>query len=332
QRYWSARQRYAEQGLAPVRAALAGADFIAADQLVREKVNPLYEEANARAVELLNLLSNQARANFNEVNERNELIATVAVAGIALSSLAVLLCGLFFFRGAVLPLQSAVTALERIAEGNLSGENGHDGYGEPGRVMASVSMMQLHLKVMIDEIRCSSGSIREQCARLNQTMMNVAQHSEEQHDRVYQTVDAAAVSCDGLKRLADDAEALLLLAERAGAWCEPAPAPALAETVAAAEPALQAAPTPAAEPSDLDWLDLEPEPCAAQEDNLAQRAQGLAAAARIEAFSMSDTMAQMNQVAMLIVENRGDVQDAWAASQQLESTAAELDKLVKYFD
>jgi len=61
-------------------------------------------------------------------------------------------------------------------------------------------------------------------------------------------------------------------------------------------------------------------------------AQELAAAVRIEAFSMGDTVAQMNQVAMLIVENRGEVQGAWAASQRLEQTAQELDKLVKYFD
>jgi aerotaxis receptor len=40
----------------------------------------------------------------------------------------------------------------------------------------------------------------------------------------------------------------------------------------------------------------------------------------------------MNQVAMLIVGNRGEVQDAWAASQRLESTARELDLLVQYFD
>jgi methyl-accepting chemotaxis protein len=53
---------------------------------------------------------------------------------------------------------------------------------------------------------------------------------------------------------------------------------------------------------------------------------------RLEAFSLGDTVAQMNQVAMLIVENRGEVQEAWAASQQLERTAGELDKLVKYFD
>jgi aerotaxis receptor len=35
---------------------------------------------------------------------------------------------------------------------------------------------------------------------------------------------------------------------------------------------------------------------------------------------------------MLIVENRGEVQGAWAASQKLEKTAHELDQLVKYFD
>ncbi|MBC7857279.1 MAG: hypothetical protein H7Z39_00580 [Burkholderiaceae bacterium] len=97
----------------------------------------------------------------------------------------------------------------------------------------------------------------------------------------------------------------------------------------------QAPATPAAQDTQdpLEWAALLPEDTqAARPDALAPMAQDLATAARIEAFAMGDTVAQMNQVAMLIVENRADVQDAWAASQRLEQTAGELDRLVKYFD
>jgi methyl-accepting chemotaxis protein len=65
---------------------------------------------------------------------------------------------------------------------------------------------------------------------------------------------------------------------------------------------------------------------------LTKMSQELAGAARIEAFSAEETASQMNQVAALIVENRGEVQGAWAASQQLEQAAQELDKLVKNFE
>lgn len=295
-KYWGARNRYVESGLAPARLALEQGDFATAGQLMGERINPLYEEANKTAAELLDFLSAKAKRNFQNVEERNELIIVVAVIGISAGCLIVLFAGVYFFRATVVPLQSAVLALERIAEGNLSGETDTKGYGEPGRVMTGVAIMQLHLKVMMDEIRVSSGSIREQCQRLNTTMMNLAEHSEEQHDRVYQTVDAATASAEGLGRLAEDAERMMALAEQAGG------------------------------------VVLEGGSGFAEGGELSKMAQELAAAVRIEAFSMGDTVAQMNQVAMLIVENRGEVQGAWAASQRLEKTAQELDKLVKYFD
>ncbi|RZI44295.1 PAS domain S-box protein [Herbaspirillum sp. HC18] len=307
-RYWVARNRYVEGGLFPARRALEKGNFEEADKVMTGSINPLYDEANRRAVDLLTFLSARAQGNFARVADRNELISIVAVAGITAGCLIVLFAGVYFFRATVLPLQSAVVALERIGEGNLSGENDTSGYGEPGRVMTGVTMMQLHLKVMMDEIRQWSGSIREQCQRLNETMMNLAQHSEEQHDRVYQTVDAATLSCEGLNRLADDAEAMMQLAERMEGHVGLGPL--------AHETGAEAA-VPHAGGGD---------------PRLEQMAHDLAAAVRIEAFSMGDTVSQMNQVAMLIVENRGDVQGAWAASQKLEKTANELEKLVKYFD
>ena len=288
-KYWSARQRYVDAGLTPARLALERGDFRGAEQILSGNIDPLYDEANNRASDLLRFLSDKARGNFTAVAERNDLIIFVAILGITGGCMIVLIAGIYFFRATVVPLQTSVVELERIAEGNLSGETDTSGYGEPGRVMTGVAIMQLHLKVMMDEIRQSAGSIREQCQRLNSTMMNLAQHSEEQHDRVYQTVDAASLSCEGLGKLADDAEQIMQLAEAAVA----------------------------ADGSDA---------------GLPQRAQDLVAAVRLEAFVMSDTVGQMNQVAALIVENRGDVQSAWAASQKLEQTARELDKLVKYFD
>ncbi|WP_420474475.1 Tar ligand binding domain-containing protein [Noviherbaspirillum sp. ST9] len=287
--YWQARNRYVESGLMPARAALEKGDFAAAGTAMSERVNPLYDDANRQAAALLEFLSTKAEANFRAVADRNQLIIVVAIVGITAGCLIVLFAGIYFFRATVVPLQSAVVALERIAEGNLSGEADTSGFGEPGRVMTGVAIMQLHLKVMMDEIRVSSGSIREQCQRLNTTMMNLAEHSEEQHDRVYQTVDAASLSAEGLGRLADEAERMMLMSEQVGG-------------------------------------------VAGDGGEMAKMAQELAAAVRIEAFSLGDTVGQMNQVAMLIVENRGEVQGAWAASQRLEKTAQELDKLVKYFD
>lgn len=287
--YWRARNRYVQEGLMQAKAALVNNDYKLAEALLLHVVNPLYDEANRKVSALLTHLAERAQGNFARLAQRNDTIAAVAVAGIVLGSLLMVLAGLYFFRATVMPLQKAVAALENIAEGNLSDEVDAEAYGEPGRVMAAVAVMQTHLKVMMNEIQQSSDSIRQQCHNLNQTMMNVAEHSDEQHDRVYQTLDAIVESCSGLGALANNAETLMQ---------------AIGTEAVGAPPA-----------ADVHALALE-----------------VADAARVQAFSVEDVATQLRQVAALIVDNRAEVQGAWSASQQLEKTAGELDKLVKYFE
>lgn len=321
-KYWQARNRYVEEGLWAARSALRQGDYRQAETLLLTRVNPLYDDANGRVGVLLKYLSDRAKSNFIQVTEWNRGISAVAIAGITLGSLFMILAGVYFFRATVMPLQKAVGALENIAEGNLSDTVESDAHGEPGRVMAAVMVMQMHLKVMMDEIRQSSGSIREQCRNLNQTMMNLAEQSEEQHDRIYQTLDASLEACNGLGALAANAD-VLMQAVGGGA------APALGQVASAAQvaspddelfgsPVIDSeaeSPTGSGEGGDLDFLAAE-----------------VAGGARIQAFALEDMANQLRQVASLIVQNREQVQGAWAASQQLEKTALELDKLVKYFE
>lgn len=315
--YWQARSRYVTEGLMAAKAALEQGDFAAAEQRLLKNVNPLYREANLKVEDLLRYLSAKAEGNFLGVAERNEKISILAVAGVAFGILVVMVSGFFFFRGTVMPLETSIASLERITEGNLSGNAVSTGYGEPGRVMAAVATMQVNLKVMMDEIRQSSGAIHEQCRRLNHTMMNLAQHSEEQHDRVYQALDSIARSCGDLDRLARNAEAVSHVAESSES--------VIAEILEKCLPALE-------ETEAVPQSRVDPESVVVGNRELTKMSRELAGAARIEAFSAEETASQMNQVAALIVENRGEVQGAWAASQQLEQAARELDKMVKNFE
>lgn len=323
--YWRSRNRYVEEGLLAAKSALLRADYPQAERLLLAKVNPLYDEANGNVNLLLKHLSERGKYNFDLVTERNRGIAVVAVAGIALGSLMMILAGGYFFRATVMPLQRAVVALENIAEGNLSESIDADAHGEPGRVMAAVAVMQMHLKVMMDAIRQSSGSIREQCRNLNQTMMNLAEQSEEQHDRIYQALDASLDAGAGLGTLASNAEALMQAVEEGGV------PETVGETEGNAQPGSRDAVSsglPALETESSDPFPLGESPGS----GLNFLAREVASAARIQSFALEDVAAQLRLVASLIVQNREEVQGAWAASQQLETTALELDKLVKYFE
>lgn len=348
QAYWEARNRYVQDGLLKAKLALEAGDYAQVEQLLVSSVSPLYEQANVRVMVLLDHLSERGQTRFTKVTQRNQSIIVTAIAGIALSCLALMVAGFFFYRVTVLPLQKAVLALEDIADGQLSGPVDTGGYGEPSRVMAAVKFMQTHLKVMLHEIQQSSDSIHQQCHKLNQTMMNLAENSEEQHDRVYQTLDACTESSHGLRAMAVNADSLWQsmqagdsptahdAAMPAGAQpigLEPMPAELLAllgdtpdHPPAGAQnmPATRAATAPVAPTPER------PQPSA--QGQLHHLVQEVAGAARAQSVAVDDVVRQLHQIAGLIVQNREVVQGAWAATQKLEKTAGELEALVKHFE
>lgn len=347
--YIQARARYVDEGLIPASAAIEGEDYLQAQRIFFNQISPLYDAANIRASNLLNYLFERGNAKLVDATNRGDIVFYMAVAGISMSCLVLMIAGFFFFRITAYPLEKAVVSLEAIAEGNLSNNIDPSGYGEPGRVMTAVMVTQMHLKVMLHEIRQSSDSIHQQCHNLNQVMMNLAEHSDEQQDRIYQTVDAVNASRTAMSTIASHMESLLNavhsndddstslsatvpsqasmpvfdfmpaeLMDVFGDSFAPTPTPA---PVQAPEPAVEEVAPVAAMPMQA------PVP-----KELGQEVQTVANAARSQALEIEAMSGQLHQVAHLIVQNREDVQGAWAASQRLQKTARELDELVKYFD
>lgn len=346
--YITARDRYVSEGLLPAIQAIEAEDYLQAQRAFFTHVIPLYDTANARASTLLAYLSERGSAKLVDATARGDLIFKLAVAGITLSCLVLVVAGIFFFRITARPLEKAVLTLEDIAEGNLSNHVDPSGYGEPGRVMTAVMVTQMHLKVMIHEIQQSSASMHQQCNHLNQVMMNLAEQSDEQHDRIYQTVDAVNASRTAMTTIAGHMDSLLEAVHAGDNAASPAPMvqspepapdfdwmPAELLAVLGENPSPTAAETPAA-PVPTEMREPEPAPAAATPSTTAtdmgQQVQTVASAARSQAMAVEEMSGQLHQVARLIVQNREDVQGAWAASQRLEQTARELDELVKYFD
>lgn len=340
EQYWQARTRYVQDGLAVAQAAIEANDYARATQLLQSRVTPLYDQANASVSVLMQHLSQRGQSKFILVTERNRTIITVAIIGIALCSLSLAVAGVFFFRATALPLHKAVQALENITEGNLSGEvDAAGGYGEPARVMAAVEVMQMHLKVMMYEIRQSSDSIRIQCHHLNETMMNLAEHSDEQHDRVYQTLDAITATSSGLRIMAAHAESLMDAVDQSDISSAPTTdarvtelEPMPSELLALFGESVAPVPEPVPDGREPTAATAQAAPAAPEQQDVSRRVHEVASSARVHAFAVEDETKQLNQVANLIVKNREEVQGAWAASQQLESTARELETLIQYFE
>ena len=284
QRLAAALTHYTDEGLQRVEMAAAFDDPEQIDELIRQRVLPLEHAASAAASELRDALDTAARTAYEETLARNARIRAIAIAGILCGLLAVVLAGHMFIRGIVDPLNASIRRLNRIAQGDLQGEIDLSGTGESGQLNHAAAVMQLHLKVMLDEIALAARRIQRHCTTLNTVLYSVTEHSEAQHDRVYAAIRALDAAVAETSDLSERAERLLHLASAEGA------APALADET-----------------------------------------RELATATRLAAFGAEEVAGAMHQVADLIVENRGEAQRAWQASEELKHVASELNGLVDFF-
>jgi aerotaxis receptor len=88
------------------------------------------------------------------------------------------------------PIRSVIAHFDRIAQGDLTGEIDISGRDEAGMLLNGLATMQVHIKVMMDEIRAASVTIESRCVGLNGEMERVVEQSRQQQVRV-QSVAAA---------------------------------------------------------------------------------------------------------------------------------------------
>lgn len=292
--------RYVQTGLVPIEKAIAAGQLSQASRDTTLYVLPLYHSAAEANSQLRAQLSAAAKAEYQQTLERNQMIWRVALAGIALGALAVLVVGRTFLREIVQPLDNAIARLDRIGQGDLSMEVDISGRGETGKLNRAIAIMQLHLKVMMDEITLVSHQIYGNCHQLNRALLEVAEHSEEQHDRVYQATDAMREAADQSAGLSNAGEQLANLANQVH--------------------------------EGLTEDQLPPEVLQADVQRLLNDARELATSTRLQAFGAEEVAYAMRQVAALIVDNRHETQSAYSASESLKATADELQNLVSYFE
>jgi aerotaxis receptor len=117
-------------------------------------------------------------------------------------------------------LSRIIGIFERIAEGDLTNKIEIDGADEPGQVLAALAYMQVHLKVILDEVALASSIIESRSARLKVEMDEVSARFQIQADRVMQASAAMEEMSIAIKEVAESAGATADAANRTQAVVE----------------------------------------------------------------------------------------------------------------
>ena len=129
----------------------------------------------------------------------------IGVAGSVVGLAALGVASYFFTKSIVDPLHRAIGHFDHIAQNILTDEIDISRQDEAGELMNRLAIMQVHLKVMLDELRANALAIGNESNRLTGEMTKVVEHSREQHDRVQSVAAAAEEFTQTVAEVADSA-------------------------------------------------------------------------------------------------------------------------------
>jgi aerotaxis receptor len=200
-----ARQEFVDQGLAPARQALLAGQFEEANRILLVRVNPTYVKAGKVAREIQESMKANARASHAAAEARYLQTRNLAIGGTAFGLLLVVLAAWSLSRAIVGPLKRITGHFDRMAQGNLTDEIDISGRDEAGRVLTQLAAMQVHLKVMLDEIQVATRTIEQQATRVDWQTAHVFDQSAQQRDRSASIAAATEEFSQSVREVADSA-------------------------------------------------------------------------------------------------------------------------------
>jgi methyl-accepting chemotaxis protein len=181
------------------------AEYQQAQNLVYRELRPL-QASIARELQALvarsnSLAQDRARSARQQAQASELRLAVVLALAIALGVTATLL----ITRGIVRPLQSAVEAAERVAQGDLTGARVPGSRDETGRVLLALADMQQRLNTLVWRIRHGADSVARSSEQIAGGNTNLAARTEEQAAALEETAASIEELTASVKQTSENA-------------------------------------------------------------------------------------------------------------------------------
>ncbi|HEY8035850.1 MAG TPA: methyl-accepting chemotaxis protein [Methylobacter sp.] len=147
------RKHFVLDGLKPAIAALRANDRVLANNIVADKIRPLYEPVDEGIQKLAQMQANIAKLEYEASESRYINIQNTAIGLIATGITMILWIGIVLIRSIIRPLGTAVEHFGQLAQGNYSNIIEAERQDEVGRLMDSLKAMQTKLGFDVAEIK-----------------------------------------------------------------------------------------------------------------------------------------------------------------------------------
>lgn len=157
--------------------------------------------------------ANQMEYSTAQARQRQALVLTAAVACAAGFFAAVMAWGLM--RSITQPLQQAVAAAERIAQGQLEGTIASDRHDEFGRLLQAIARMQQQLREIVAGLQVSAGAVDDASSEIGAGARELSARTEQAAARLQQAASSLRGLASTVTQSAGQAQEASALADAA---------------------------------------------------------------------------------------------------------------------
>ena len=181
------RKRFVQEGLKPTIAALRANDVKLANNLVVDKIRPLYEPVGAGIKQLMQMQLDDAKHEYEAAQSRYETTRAITIGLITAGLALALWLGISMIRAITVPLNAAIGYLDKISQGDYSNRIEVTNNDEIGKVLNALKLMQVKLSETISEVRVSADSLSSAAEEISATAQSLSQGASEQAASVEET-------------------------------------------------------------------------------------------------------------------------------------------------
>ena len=215
--YWDNQTQYMQQAIQPALAQLQANELFAANQLMSEKVRPMFEVMREKSNALMDVLVKGTQEEYTSSSQRNTVIRSVSIVALLAGLAVAAVFGWALMRGITVPLDQAVGIAHAVANGNLNLHIPTGGSDEISALLRALASMQAGLVNVVSSVRRGSEGVATACSEIAQGNHDLSARSEHQASALEETAASMEELSAAVHQNADGAREANQLALQASA-------------------------------------------------------------------------------------------------------------------
>ncbi|TWI39933.1 methyl-accepting chemotaxis sensory transducer with TarH sensor, partial [Extensimonas vulgaris] len=211
------RARLVNEGFKPAVAALRASSFGDANQILVQKVTPLYDQVAADVKALGQLQLREAKREYDAGVARHEVLRAVTVALTIVGLGLAIVVGMTLVRGITRALSQAMNAANAVAQGDLTYAIRIQGKDEVSQLLRTLAGMQESLRKVVAHVRQNAENVAAASAQIASGNSDLSARTESQASALEETAASMEEVGATVRQNADNARQANQLAQSASA-------------------------------------------------------------------------------------------------------------------